>query len=58
MIQPDAHPAKGQQAIFEKCFLIKPGVNGLLDVLRKTFSERIEDLRGKGEICKIKIGFN
>ncbi|KAK9744780.1 MutS domain V [Popillia japonica] len=45
IIQPDAHPAKGQQGIIEKCFLIKPGVNGLLDVLRKTYSERVEDLR-------------
>ncbi|GJQ80916.1 hypothetical protein Trydic_g4733 [Trypoxylus dichotomus] len=45
LIQPDAHPAKGQQGIIEKCFLIKPGVNGLLDVLRKTYSERVEDLR-------------
>ncbi|KAK9744776.1 MutS domain II [Popillia japonica] len=47
IIQPDAHPAKGQQGIIEKCFLIKPGVNGLLDVLRKTYSERVEDLRGE-----------
>ncbi|GJQ80913.1 hypothetical protein Trydic_g4730 [Trypoxylus dichotomus] len=38
LIQPDAHPAKGQQRIIEKCFLIKPGVNGLLDVLRNTTS--------------------
>ncbi|KRT78272.1 hypothetical protein AMK59_8507, partial [Oryctes borbonicus] len=45
IIQPDAHPAKGQQGIIEKCFLIKPGINGLLDVLRKTYSERVEDLR-------------
>lgn len=47
IIQPDAHPAKGQQGIIEKCFLIRPGVNGLLDVLRKTYSERVEDLRGE-----------
>lgn len=56
LIQPDARPANGQQGIIEKCFLIKPGVNGLLDVLRKTYSERVEDLRGI-RIYDLKIYF-
>lgn len=51
LIQNDAHPAKGSQGITQRCFAIKCGVNGLLDNVRKSYTERIEDLRGKKTIC-------
>lgn len=46
MIQDGAHPATGQSGITQRCWAIKPGVNGLLDLVRKTYSERINDLQG------------
>lgn len=50
VIQTDAHPAKGSNATLQRCFAIKQNVNGLLDVMRKTFSERLDEMRGK--YCK------
>ncbi|KAJ8975294.1 hypothetical protein NQ317_011635 [Molorchus minor] len=44
-IQENAHPAKGQAAVLQRCFAIKPAINGLLDLVRKTYSERIDDMR-------------
>lgn len=44
-IQSDAHPAKGANGITQRCFAIKHGVNGLLDMVRKLYSERVESLR-------------
>lgn len=46
-IQDSAHPASGQTGIFQRCFAIKPGINGLLDLVRTTYSERINDMKGK-----------
>lgn len=46
LIQDDAHPATGPSGILQRCFAIKPGLNGLLDLVRKTYSERINDMRG------------
>ena len=46
MIHEDARPAKGAQAIMQRCFAIKTGVNGLLDLVRKSYSERINDMKG------------
>lgn len=45
-IQDGAHPAAGQFGIFQRCFAIKPGINGLLDLVRTTYSERINDMKG------------
>lgn len=45
-IQDGAHPATGQAGIFQRCFAIKPEINGLLDLVRRTFSERITDMQG------------
>nr|CAI5857307.1 unnamed protein product [Callosobruchus analis] len=45
MLNEDAHPAKGSQATMQRCFAIKCGVNGLLDLVRKTYSERLNDLQ-------------
>ncbi|KAJ8916137.1 hypothetical protein NQ315_004504 [Exocentrus adspersus] len=44
-IQENAYPAKGQAAVMQRCFAIKPGINGLLDLVRKTYSERLDDMR-------------
>lgn len=46
VIQDGAHPATGQSGILQRCFAIKPGLNGLLDLVRKTYSERINDMKG------------
>lgn len=46
MIHEDARPAKGTQAIMQRCFAIKTGVNGLLDLVRKSYSERTNDMKG------------
>lgn len=45
-IQEGAHPATGQAGVFQRCFAIKPGINGLLDLVRRTFSERLKDMQG------------
>ncbi|XP_018566348.1 uncharacterized protein LOC108907240 [Anoplophora glabripennis] len=44
-IQENAYPAKGEAGMFQRCFAIKPGINGLLDLVRKTYSERLGDMR-------------
>lgn len=51
IINDGAHPAKGQAAIMQRCFAIKPGLNGLLDLVRKTYSERLDDMRGRGVVA-------
>ncbi|KAE8739731.1 hypothetical protein FOCC_FOCC014775, partial [Frankliniella occidentalis] len=37
-------PKGGKAALFQKCFAVKSGVNDLLDVARKTYSELINDI--------------
>ncbi|CAG9812751.1 unnamed protein product [Phaedon cochleariae] len=44
-IQEDAQPARGNGAMLQRCFVIKPGINGLLDLVRKTYTERLNDLK-------------
>ncbi|KAH1025378.1 hypothetical protein HUJ05_010113 [Dendroctonus ponderosae] len=44
-IHESAYFTKGQQAEQQRIWAIKPGLNGLLDLVRKTYSERIEDMR-------------
>lgn len=46
VIHKDAQPCKGQYAINQRCFAIKPGVNQLLDVIRKLYSKRVDEMRG------------
>lgn len=46
VIHSDAHPSKGYNAIMQRCFAVKEDVNGLLDMVRKVFSERLEEMRG------------
>lgn len=41
----DAYPAKGSNATMDRCFAIKPGVNSLLDAVRKTYSELLDEMR-------------
>ncbi|CAH1968928.1 unnamed protein product [Acanthoscelides obtectus] len=45
MLSEGAHPAKGSQATMQRCFAIKCGINGLLDLIRKTYTERLNDLQ-------------
>lgn len=45
-IRPTAHMAKGEAGINARCFAIQSGINGLLDLVRKVYSERLEDMRG------------
>ncbi|KAF5308796.1 hypothetical protein FQR65_LT06029 [Abscondita terminalis] len=45
MINTDAHPAKGKLGLMQRCFAIKHGVNHLLDLVRKSYLERLEEMR-------------
>ncbi|CAH0585557.1 unnamed protein product [Chrysodeixis includens] len=45
IIQDDAHIEKGAMASLQRCFAVKPDINGLLDVARRTYSELIEDIQ-------------
>ncbi|XP_044253002.1 mutS protein homolog 4-like isoform X2 [Tribolium madens] len=44
MIHPSAQFAKSQAGTAQRCFAIKSGINGLLDLVRKTYSERLNDM--------------
>lgn len=45
VIQDDAHLEKGAMGSLQRCFAVKPEINGLLDVARRTYSELIEDIQ-------------
>ncbi|KOB67187.1 Uncharacterized protein OBRU01_20171, partial [Operophtera brumata] len=45
IIQDDAHLEKGAMGSLQRCFAVKPNLNGLLDVARRTYSELIEDIQ-------------
>lgn len=45
IIQQDAHLEKGAMGSLQRCFAVKPDINGLLDVARRTYSELIEDIQ-------------
>lgn len=49
-IHQDARLASGQVGVMQRCCAIKVGVNGLLDLVRKTYSERINDLKGTDDL--------
>lgn len=44
-IKSDAYPTKGSNATMQRCFAIKPGVNSLLDAVRKTYSDILDEMR-------------
>ena len=47
VLHEDARLVKGSAALrTQRCFAIKPKVNGLLDVARKIYSEIIEEITG------------
>lgn len=46
VLHVDAKVAKGGNARMQRCFAIKAGVDGLLDYVRKSYSENIDQLRG------------
>ncbi|KAK9888019.1 hypothetical protein WA026_000303 [Henosepilachna vigintioctopunctata] len=45
LIHENAYCAKSQNGLTQRCFAIKPGINGLLDLVRKIYSERLDDMR-------------
>ncbi|KAL3273960.1 hypothetical protein HHI36_015383 [Cryptolaemus montrouzieri] len=45
LIHDNAHAAKSHNGLLQRCFAIKPGINGLLDLVRKVYSERLDDMR-------------
>ncbi|CAH0715366.1 unnamed protein product, partial [Brenthis ino] len=45
VIQDDAHLEKGAMGSLQRCFAVKPEINGLLDVARRTYSELIDDIQ-------------
>ncbi|XP_013194844.2 mutS protein homolog 4 [Amyelois transitella] len=45
IIQEDAHLEKGAMGSLQRCFAVKPEINGLLDVARRTYSELIDDIQ-------------
>ncbi|XP_061716369.1 mutS protein homolog 4-like [Cydia pomonella] len=45
VIQDDAHLEKGAMGSLQRCFAVKPDINGLLDVARRTYSELIDDIQ-------------
>ncbi|XP_056640298.1 uncharacterized protein LOC130447479 [Diorhabda sublineata] len=45
VISDCVQPTKGHNIMHSRCFAIKPGVNGLLDVVRKIFAERLNDMK-------------
>ncbi|CAB3261672.1 unnamed protein product [Arctia plantaginis] len=45
IIQDDAHLEKGAMGSLQRCFAVKPDINGLLDVARRTYSELIDDIQ-------------
>lgn len=45
IIQDDAHFEKGVMGNLQRCFAVKPDINGLLDVARRTYSELIDDIQ-------------
>ncbi|RZC37285.1 mutS protein -like 4-like [Asbolus verrucosus] len=44
MIHPSAQFLKSEAGINQRCYAIKSGINGLLDLVRKTYSERLNDM--------------
>lgn len=45
LIHENAYAAKSHNGVLQRCFAIKPGINGLLDLVRKIYSERLDDMR-------------
>ncbi|XP_069359651.1 mutS protein homolog 4-like isoform X7 [Maniola hyperantus] len=45
VIQDEAHLEKGAMGSHQRCFAVKPEINGLLDVARRTYSELIDDIQ-------------
>lgn len=47
LVHKDAHMARGQNGIIQRCFAIKTGVSGFLDLVRKSYSEKMDEMRGE-----------
>lgn len=46
VIQKDAFPCKGHSGDMQRCFSVRPGINQLLDLTRKSYSQLIDTARG------------
>lgn len=57
-IKSDAYPTKGSNATMQRCFAIKPGVNSLLDAVRKTYTELLDEMRMYVEDLAKKYGMS
>lgn len=45
IIQDDAHLERGAMGSIQRCFAVRPDINGLLDVARRTYSELVDDIQ-------------
>lgn len=51
VINDDIQPRRNQQCnINQRCFAVKSGINKILDLLRKCYSERVNDVLGNNVI--------
>ncbi|KAF5303174.1 hypothetical protein FQA39_LY10087 [Lamprigera yunnana] len=44
LINTDCRPAKGKYGIIQRCFAIKSGTNELLDLVRKSYCEKLDEM--------------
>ncbi|XP_077292899.1 mutS protein homolog 4-like [Arctopsyche grandis] len=62
VLQDDAHLTRGAGSHFQRCFAVRPNINGLLDVARKSYSELITDIQDKvthlGETYNLPLKLN
>lgn len=48
VLHEDARTTKGFSAAhLQRCFAVRTGINGLLDVARKTYCELVDDVTGQ-----------
>lgn len=47
VINDEAHLARGQAGELQRCFAIKPGINGFLDLARRLYTEVVDNMRCK-----------
>lgn len=46
VIADDIQAGSNFNSFIQRCFAVKCGINNLLDLARKAFSERLQDLKG------------
>lgn len=62
VLQDDAHIIRGAGSHLQRCFAVRPNINGLLDVARRLYSELITDIQDKvnqlAELYKLPLRLN